>query len=98
MLPGLSRFSVASLMTAQPQEQGLFSPYSPSYPAIHAMDKSQVYPGTDCYRRQEFPAAPPPTPANSAQQFWPNAANAWCSPPGMQYGASLNTYNSNPGL
>ena len=96
MLPGLARFSVASLMTGQPQEQSLFSPYSPSYPGIHSMDKAPVFP-TDCYRRQDF-AAPPPTPPNSGQQFWPNGSSAWCSPPGMQYGGALNTYNSNPGM
>ncbi|XP_028391223.1 homeobox protein EMX2-like isoform X1 [Dendronephthya gigantea] len=93
MLPGLARFSVASLMTGQAQDQGLFSPYSPSYPGIHSMDKAQVFP-TDCYRRQDF-AAPPPTPPNSGQQFWPNASSGWCSPAGMQYGGSLNTYNPN---
>ena len=96
MLPGLARFSVASLMTGQAQDQGLFSPYSPSYPGIHSMDKAQVFP-TDCYRRQDF-AAPPPTPPNSGQQFWPNASSGWCSPAGMQYGGALNTYNPNQGI
>ena len=98
MLPGLARFSVASLMTGQPQDQGLFSPYSPSYSGIHSMDKApgQVFP-TDYYRRQEF-AAPQPTPPSSAQQFWPNGSTGWCSPPAMQYGGALNTYNNNPGM
>lgn len=96
MLPGLARFSVASLMTGQPQDQGLFSPYSPSYPGIHSMDKPQAFP-TDCYRRQEFVTAPP-TPPNSGQQFWSNGSSAWCSAPGMQYGGTLNTYNPSPGM
>lgn len=95
MLPGLARFSVASLMSGQTQEQGLFGPYNSAYPPLHSMDNAQVF-STERYRRQDFGAAPP-TPPNSAQQFWSNGANTWCTPPGIQYGTSLSTYNSTPG-
>ena len=95
MLPGLARFSVASLMSTPAQDQGLFGTYGSSYPPLHSMDKSQVF-ANDCYRRQEYGAAPP-APASSAQQFWANNGNAWCSPPGIQYGGPLNTYNPTNG-
>lgn len=95
MLPGLARYSVSSLMSGQAQDSSLFAPYSPTFSSIHSMDKTQVYP-SDCYRRQEYTARTTSTP-NSPQQFWPNASNAWCSPPAMQYGGNMTAYNHNPG-